>query len=139
MRFRPRWDSYLIWLLEATREDMVHDVQGQGRENGDTLPSAKPVLTTYPLGYRLPNEVPDDIRPTLLVRIRCMLVLNLFSSSIIARLAGAEPLRRERHAAATRSGAVVTHAALRHTAPAVSAGRRGRRAVAALGVWLFFQ
>ena len=28
----------------------------------------KPILTTYPLGYRLPNELPDDIRPTLLVR-----------------------------------------------------------------------
>ena len=29
----------------------------------------RPVLTTYPLGYELPDIIPDDTRPTLLVSI----------------------------------------------------------------------
>ena len=103
MRFRPGWDSYLIWQLEMKREDMilsnheqlnVHEVnlsvkKGIGRdkderpqhlkdeqingitnhsEHGQGHRKMKPVLTTYPLGYQLPNCIPDDTRPTLLVR-----------------------------------------------------------------------
>lgn len=52
MRFRPNWDSYLINLLE------------QLKAYNNRL---KPVITTYPLGYTLPNNYPDDTRPTLLV------------------------------------------------------------------------
>ena len=45
MRFRPGWDTYLV----------------------EHLPPGKSMLTTYPAGYTLPNNVPDEIRPTLLV------------------------------------------------------------------------
>lgn len=47
MRFRPHWDSYLIQTLAA-------------------CPSKKPVLSTYPIGYDLPNSLPKEERPTLL-------------------------------------------------------------------------
>ncbi|KAG7389730.1 Egl nine 3 [Phytophthora boehmeriae] len=47
MRFRPGWDCFLISELES-------------------CPSTKPILTTYPLGYTLPNEVSSECRPTLL-------------------------------------------------------------------------
>ncbi|RLN58603.1 hypothetical protein BBJ28_00009104 [Nothophytophthora sp. Chile5] len=47
MRFRPGWDCFLIDQLEK-------------------CPATKPVLTTYPLGYTLPNEVSSDCRPTIL-------------------------------------------------------------------------
>lgn len=52
MRFRPHWDAYLIDTLEAARA-------------GEGCP--RPVLTTYPQGYQLPDLVPCDTRPTLLV------------------------------------------------------------------------
>ena len=45
MRFRPNWDVYLI----------------------ETLPSGKSMLSTYPVGYRLPNNIPNETRGTLLV------------------------------------------------------------------------
>jgi hypothetical protein len=45
MRFRRNWDTYLI----------------------EQLPPGKSLLTTYPVGYTLPNEIPDEVRPTLLV------------------------------------------------------------------------
>ncbi|KAG3162145.1 hypothetical protein PI126_g6089 [Phytophthora idaei] len=47
MRFRPGWDCFLINELEK-------------------CPSPKPILTTYPLGYTLPNEISSECRPTLL-------------------------------------------------------------------------
>jgi [Skp1-protein]-hydroxyproline N-acetylglucosaminyltransferase len=52
MRFRPGWDEYLIRLLEKIK-----------LEQSDP----NPILTTYPLGYELPNHIPDDIRATVLV------------------------------------------------------------------------
>ena len=107
MRFRSGWDSYLIWQLEMTREDMISSHQdqmdtkeamkkkneggeedeiqhnryeqidgtikhsehghGHGHGHGHVQWRMKPVLTTYPLGYLLPNCIPDDTRPTLLV------------------------------------------------------------------------
>ncbi|KAF1777513.1 Glycosyltransferase, GlcNAc [Phytophthora cactorum] len=48
MRFRPGWDCFLINELEK-------------------CPSPKPILTTYPLGYTLPNEISSECRPTLYV------------------------------------------------------------------------
>jgi [Skp1-protein]-hydroxyproline N-acetylglucosaminyltransferase len=45
MRFRQNWDVYLI----------------------EQLPAGKSMLTTYPIGYELPNKIPNEIRPTLLV------------------------------------------------------------------------
>lgn len=47
MRFRRNWDAYLIETLSA-------------------CPSAMPVLTTYPIGYHLPNIRPREERPTVL-------------------------------------------------------------------------
>ncbi|KAK1944908.1 [Skp1-protein]-hydroxyproline N-acetylglucosaminyltransferase [Phytophthora citrophthora] len=47
MRFRPGWDCFLIGELEKCT-------------------SSKPILTTYPLGYTLPNEVSAECRPTVL-------------------------------------------------------------------------
>ncbi|CAI5703358.1 unnamed protein product [Peronospora effusa] len=47
MRFRPGWDCFLI------------------NELGKCV-AAKPILTTYPLGYTLPSQVSVDCRPTLL-------------------------------------------------------------------------
>jgi [Skp1-protein]-hydroxyproline N-acetylglucosaminyltransferase len=54
MRFRPGWDEYLIHLLEKIKLEQN---------------ACNPILTTYPLGYDLPNRVPDDIRATVLVRL----------------------------------------------------------------------
>jgi hypothetical protein len=51
MRFRPGWDSYLIDLYEKIKTEQT----------------GNPVITTYPLGYTLPNNVPSDIRATVLV------------------------------------------------------------------------
>ena len=51
MRFRYGWDSYLIELHRVLQDGGV----------------AKPVLSSYPLGYRLPDEVPLDTRATYLV------------------------------------------------------------------------
>ncbi|KAH7474429.1 [Skp1-protein]-hydroxyproline N-acetylglucosaminyltransferase [Phytophthora ramorum] len=47
MRFRPGWDCFLINELGKCS-------------------SAKSILTTYPLGYTLPNKVSAECRPTLL-------------------------------------------------------------------------
>eukprot|EP00644_Phytophthora_capsici_P014857 jgi/Phyca11/554741/estExt2_Genewise1Plus.C_PHYCAscaffold_650008 len=47
MRFRPGWDCFLISELEKCT-------------------SSKPILTTYPLGYTLPNEISAECRPTVL-------------------------------------------------------------------------
>jgi hypothetical protein len=95
MRFRPGWDRYLVWQLERVREEEeMKEIVGEmeagqekketaGAKESDGLQSdsllersarkrrkrKKPVLTTYPLGYELPNVIPDDIRPTLLVTI----------------------------------------------------------------------
>jgi [Skp1-protein]-hydroxyproline N-acetylglucosaminyltransferase len=53
MRFRKHWDSYLIQLFQET-------VQNHGN-------NPKVVLTTYPVGYTLPNHIPNETRGTLLV------------------------------------------------------------------------
>ena len=62
MRFRDNWDSYLIYVLESIRSNHI---------------GSKPVLTSYPLGYTLPNNVPDDVRPTVLVSALFILYLIL--------------------------------------------------------------
>ena len=82
MRFRPNWDRYLIWLLEKTREDTT-------TSNQCSRVRMKPVLSTYPLGYELPDTYTansidtdtdknklhrsEDIRPTLLVRTELLI------------------------------------------------------------------
>ncbi len=48
MRFRPGWDVYLLQTLQQTPTP------------------ARSILTTYPIGYELPNQCPSDVRPTLL-------------------------------------------------------------------------
>lgn len=50
MRFRKGWDNYLRYQLERCESR-----------------SAKAILTCYPGGYKLPNDVSRDRRPTLLV------------------------------------------------------------------------
>jgi hypothetical protein len=57
MRFRPGWDSYLMDLLEKIKTEQ----------------KGNPVITTYPLGYTLPNNVPTDRRATVLVSKVCYL------------------------------------------------------------------
>ena len=52
MRFRHNWDAYLIRTHFICR---------------DELKSKRPILTTYPLGYALPDAVPNDTSATLLV------------------------------------------------------------------------
>lgn len=52
MRFRPNWDEYLIRLWQQTSIDHNH---------------LKIVLTAYPVGYQLPNDIPKETRGTLLV------------------------------------------------------------------------
>ncbi|ETW10480.1 hypothetical protein, variant [Aphanomyces invadans] len=47
MRFRQGWDVFLIHELSQCS-------------------SPRAILTTYPLGYNLPNQITRDIRPTLL-------------------------------------------------------------------------
>jgi [Skp1-protein]-hydroxyproline N-acetylglucosaminyltransferase len=49
MRFRPNWDSYLIGALNRCESPQ------------------KSVLTAYPPPYYLPNDIPNETRPSLLV------------------------------------------------------------------------
>lgn len=51
MRFRPNWDEYLVQTIERL---MV--------EQGE-----KVLFTAYPVGYQLPNKIPNETRGTLLV------------------------------------------------------------------------
>jgi hypothetical protein len=62
MRFRYNWDNYLIQVHQLCITK---------------LNSLKPVLTTYPLGYSLPNNVPLDTSCTILVS-RYKIMLSLF-------------------------------------------------------------
>ena len=48
MRFRKHWDSYLIEQLSRCQT------------------TNKPMISTYPSGYQLPNHIPNEIRGTLL-------------------------------------------------------------------------
>lgn len=67
MRSRQGWDAYLADLLEVVRAS-------EGGGGG----GCRPVLTTYPLGYHLPDQVPADTRPTVLVRPHGYLLLVFF-------------------------------------------------------------
>lgn len=51
MRFVRDWDVNIIQQLESVR---------------DFSAARKPLLTTYPSGYTLPDQVPDDVRPNVL-------------------------------------------------------------------------
>ncbi len=52
MRFRPNWDSYLISCIQLIKRDGY----------------AKPIITTYPVGYEYPNRVPMQRKTTILVK-----------------------------------------------------------------------
>jgi hypothetical protein len=52
MRFRQNWDDYLIRLL--------HHTQTKHQNNKNIL------LTAYPVGYQLPNQIPNKTRGTVL-------------------------------------------------------------------------
>lgn len=84
MRFRRNWDVYLIDTLESLRNGRASDGSTEGTCPFTSTISAtgirecKPVLTTYPQGYHLPNKVPCDTRPTVLVGISIMLAFVAF-------------------------------------------------------------
>lgn len=60
MRFRQNWDSYLIALHGG--------IVQQRTQNPETaVHASKVILTTYPVGYTLPNNIPTETRGTLLV------------------------------------------------------------------------
>jgi len=67
MRFRGNWDAHLMGLLGRI----------EAREG-----TAKAVLSTYPLGYHLPDQVPQDTRPTVLVS-RLWIVLCSYASFLM--------------------------------------------------------
>jgi [Skp1-protein]-hydroxyproline N-acetylglucosaminyltransferase len=52
MRFRENWDVYLI-------EQLLQCPGGVG--------NTKSILTAYPVGYQLPNDIPNETRGTLLI------------------------------------------------------------------------
>jgi len=65
MRFRQGWDEYLIQTIEKLQE------QRQKASTVDEgLHSDKIVLTTYPVGYELPNKIPNETRGTYLVPLK---------------------------------------------------------------------
>lgn len=72
MRLRPHWDSFLIHAL-------------------DMCPSTKPILSSYPLAYELPNQVPyEDIDGTLLCA-------SHFDENGILRTVGRRLLKQNEH------------------------------------------
>jgi [Skp1-protein]-hydroxyproline N-acetylglucosaminyltransferase len=56
MRFRANWDVYLI--------EQLSQCPGGG---GSSSSNNKNVLTAYPVGYQLPNDIPNETRGTLLI------------------------------------------------------------------------
>lgn len=58
MRFRKNWDEYLI----QTFRDCCRKREQDGIQYHDRV-----ILTTYPVGYTLPNNIPPEIRGTYLV------------------------------------------------------------------------
>lgn len=63
IRFRPGWDDYLIKLHNKI----------------ETEEKCKPIITTYPPAYNLPNQIPDPIHPTVLVSLYHHLIVLPFS------------------------------------------------------------
>ncbi len=64
MRFRKNWDEYLIQTIQdiqKMRQKMSHEEEIKMRD------SDKILLTTYPVGYTLPNNIPKETRGTYLV------------------------------------------------------------------------
>lgn len=57
MRFRRHWDTYLIEQLLMVKST----------SKGDTEQQPNVIITTYPVGYTLPNKIPSEVRPTVLV------------------------------------------------------------------------
>ena len=72
MRFRPNWDNYLIELYKRIKVEQ----------------QTRPILTTYPLGYHLPNDIPKDTRPTILVSNHTKTVIYFLSLSFFSRSHG---------------------------------------------------
>ena len=69
MRFRPNWDEYLIQTINGlvekrSRLSAIRDEVGNSVCDCDY---DKIMLTTYPIGYTLPNNIPDETRGTYLV------------------------------------------------------------------------
>ena len=70
-----RQNSHERYQYENTKSNVKMNFKSVERSLAEltavTVPAKmrmKPILTTYPLGYRLPNAVPADTRATLLVR-----------------------------------------------------------------------
>jgi hypothetical protein len=60
MRFRQNWDEYLIQTIQG-----IQQYNQTSNEKG--ISTNKIVLTAYPVGYTLPNNIPQETRGTYLV------------------------------------------------------------------------
>ena len=58
MRCRRNWDDFLICTLERCPRAADQPVRADGHSMA--------ILSAYPVGYTLPNNVPNECRPTLL-------------------------------------------------------------------------
>jgi hypothetical protein len=73
MRFRPNWDEYLIQTINGlvdkrSRLSASRNENEVGNSDCDCdCDCDKIMLTTYPIGYTLPNNIPDETRGTYLV------------------------------------------------------------------------
>ena len=64
MRFRKNWDEYLIQTIEGLQDRRRRMSTGNEME---ACHCDKIMLTTYPIGYTLPNNIPKETRGTYLV------------------------------------------------------------------------
>jgi [Skp1-protein]-hydroxyproline N-acetylglucosaminyltransferase len=78
MRFRRNWDTYLVHTLPA----------------GD-----KTMLTAYPVGYQLPNRIPNETRGTLLVPWKMDTAGMLRQRGRLFQRRGSSPIRCHLYAA----------------------------------------
>jgi len=62
MRFRKNWDEYLIQTIKGLQDRRRQTSVGDEIDHCDKI-----MLTAYPVGYTLPNNIPDETRGTYLV------------------------------------------------------------------------
>lgn len=116
MRFRMHWDAYLVDTLELARD----------REG-----CPKPVLTAYPQGYQLPDLVPTDTRPTLLVSITSKYLLSVTAATAPIGLFLLSPGRCPVGSTSTASCGRTAGSSTPHLSPLV----QQRQATTAVGPW----
>ena len=62
MRFRKNWDEYLIQTIQGLQQQQYHRTSNEKGQSNNKI-----VLTAYPVGYTLPNNIPQETRGTYLV------------------------------------------------------------------------